>query len=72
MGVRNLAMDQNQALKSAKKIARIHWAVLQSTGALVTLASSEVAPFPDHHQTGRNLKNGSKWTGIHGSARVTL
>jgi len=55
MGVRILALDQNQAFRSAKMIAGLHWVVRQSTGALVTTASCEDAPFPDQHQTGMLL-----------------
>ena len=50
--VRGLGKDQKQILKSAKKNAGIPRIVMQSTFAKIWIASSEVAPLPDHNQKG--------------------
>ena len=61
VAVRILDLDQEQALHSAKMIAGVYRAVLQSTIAIIRIAFSEVAPFPDHHQPGMGLQAGGAW-----------
>ena len=58
VGVRTLDQDQKQTLNSAKTIAGLWRAVLQSTIAMVGIVYSEAAPFLDQHQPGMGLQAG--------------
>ena len=59
INVKILAEDQKAELQTAKKIAGVRRVVLQSTGAVITDACSEVAFFQDHSQTGMVLMAGT-------------
>ena len=58
VGVRILVMEQIQTLMYAKKNAGVERVVLLSTFAMVRIAYSEAAPFPDQHQPGTGLQAG--------------